>query len=159
MFTTAPRNLQIIAALENLIAENTVNGTIIPYATLDSTAGFPIRERRYLLDAARAKAEKRCFCVFLTVRDVGLQRYPIDESWTLADSRLKNVRRGTKKDSKRLINACRNNKMSGEARQLTTLKAAHLELLRAQANPGKTEFLVPPVTADMEAARRAAKNL
>ena len=157
MFTSDPENVRIIEALAESLATLSI-GKMRTYAELNRIAGRDVQlGRRDLLMRAEKKAEIRCGCIFSAVRGMGIKRLVADETPQVGTHAISGTRRKTKKAIDRMVRV-NSNSMSGDARQNTALKLAHLNVLHGLADNRKTSTFVAPATADPYAAKKATKG-
>lgn len=154
MFSSKPENLHIIERVTKYLAENSLGAEAITYRELSRVAGIDLRKRRDLLHKARERAEKQCSCIFEAVYSIGIRRLPINETSHVGSAAIGSTRRKTKRAITRMGRVS-SNEMSADARQLTALKVAHLNVLHGLADNRKTATFVAPATADPFAAKKA----
>jgi hypothetical protein len=158
MFHTNPENTKIVILLAQYLAATSINMEVISYDTLNRIAGVDLRHRRDLLYRAWEMAEKQCGCIFTAVRGIGIKRLPVNETSHVGSHSITGTRRRTKRAIGR-ISRTNSNEMSGDARQNTALKLAHLNLIHGIADNRRTSTFVTPAVADPHAAAKALKEI
>lgn len=156
IFTTNPQNARIVAAITRTLAAIPIGGTVA-YQEISRAAGVKVQDRRDLLHKAREAAETTLGCLYEPVRGIGIRRLEADETPGVGSHAIVGVRRKTKRALTRMVRVNANS-LGADARQLTALKLAHLNVLHGLADNRRTRTFVAPANADPYAARSARKE-
>lgn len=121
---TNPEHAAIIDRLAGLLAELSIGG-VLPYsAAADAADGRDVRgPHRYLLEAAREKAEKRLGCLFECVRSIGIKRLAPADSPEVGLAALRRSRKAAKRGLARLSRLSANSLSEGEQRRVIAYKS------------------------------------
>lgn len=115
MFPTNPQNAEIVERLAKALSEVPMGGTIT-YLDLKKIAGYDLRTKgRYLLTAARRRAEKELGACFECVREIGIQRLASDAIPGVGLDAIRKSRRAAKRGKAR-IDRVNSNSLSASAR-------------------------------------------
>jgi hypothetical protein len=121
--TTNPENAAIIDRLTDMLAAVPI-GAAMTYSAASATVGRDVAgKHRYLLDAAREKAEKQLGCIFECVRTVGVKRLPASESPEVGLASIRRVRKAAKRGVKRLTRLNANSLSEPEHRRVISYRA------------------------------------
>lgn len=124
MFTpTNPEHAAIVERLAQMLAELPL-GETVAYETLSADVKRDISGRyRYLLDAAREKAEKNLGCIFECVRTIGVKRLTAVETPDVGLSAIRRVRKAAKRGKKRLDRVNSNSLGEPEQRKVVAYRS------------------------------------
>jgi len=120
---TNPEHVAIIDRLAGALSALSI-GAVLPYDIAAELAGRDVTgQYRYLLFAAREKAEKDLGCLFECVRRVGLKRLPASEAPEVGLASIRRVRKAARRGVKRLERLNANSLSAPEHRRVISYKA------------------------------------
>jgi hypothetical protein len=120
---TNPEHAAIVDKLADALSALSIGG-LMTYAAASALASRDVSgPYRYLLDAAREKAEKNSGCLFECVRTVGVKRLSASESPEVGLASIRRVRKAAKRGARRLDRLNANSLSEPENRRVISYKA------------------------------------
>lgn len=120
---TNPEHAQIIDRLTDMLSAVQIGG-VLTYEAASATVGRNVANKhRYLLEAARERAEKNLGCLFECVRTVGIKRLPPSEAPEVGLSSIRRVRKAAKRGARRLTRLNANSLNEHEQKRVISYRA------------------------------------
>ena len=120
---TNPEHAAIVERLADQLGALSIGGTLT-YSAASAACGRDVAgQYRYLLTAAREKAEKNHGCLFECVRTVGVKRLPANEAPDVGLASIRRVRKAAKRGVRRLDRLNANSLSEPETRRVVSYRA------------------------------------
>jgi len=141
MITTSPENAADIATLKTMLSAAPI-GQTLSYAAMTVAIGRDVKDRPWIMIAARKEVEKETGGLFETVRGIGVQRLPSAKIPDAGLHTLRKLRKCAKRGAERLANV-RVNDLSNTERQQVIAYRSQLGAISLIADGRKTQKIVP----------------